>query len=208
MKTDSFILILAILGSSFWGSWHCAAMCGPIASLAARRNSLTLYHLGRLLSYSSLGAIGGFVGSFFLSSEFEVLRIGAGWVFASLLIIMGIQTLRGNKTVLSPQSNWFHSIYASKSPGFILGLISIFLPCGWLYSYALAAVATKSSWSGALLMILFWIAGLPALNTVSLFMKKSIQIAPKRKQFIAGVVLTFAGVYSLISFYLFSNHSH
>lgn len=208
MKTDALFVALAVLGSSFWGSWHCAAMCGPIASIAARRNSLCLYHLGRGLSYVLLGVLGGFVGSFFFSSEFKTVRVVAGLVFASVLISMGVQTFRGRQVLQAPKFPWLHYYFTRQAPGFVLGVLSIFLPCGWLYSYVLAAVATRSAWAGALLMLLFWLAGLPALSAISIFMKSAIQIAPKRKQVMAGIVLTVAGVYSLISFYFMSGHSH
>jgi len=208
MKTETLFVALAILGSSFWGSWHCAAMCGPIASVAARRNSLWLYHLGRGVGYALLGGLGGLLGSFFLSSEFQSIRAIAGLVFGGVLIVMGIQTFRGMREWRTPKLPWIHSYFTAQTPGFLLGILSIFLPCGWLYSYVLAAAATQSPYSGSLLMILFWVAGLPALSAISLFMKKTIQVAPQRKQLMAGVVLTVAGLYSLVSFYFISPHCH
>lgn len=208
MTTDTLFVALAILGSSFWGSWHCAAMCGPIASIAAERHTLWLYHFGRGLSYVLLGALGGFWGSMFLSSEFQVIRTIAGLIFACTLIFMGIQTFKGTRNGRGPSWTWLHSNYTKQTPSFILGALSIFLPCGWLYSYALASVATRSAYAGALLMLLFWVAGLPALSAISLFTKKMIHVAPKRKQIVAGVILTLAGLYSLVSFYFIPAHFH
>ena len=52
------------------GSFHCIGMCGPIAFvLPINRSSKTslfyqifLYHFGRLLSYSMIGLLFGFIG--------------------------------------------------------------------------------------------------------------------------------------------------
>lgn len=208
MNTDTFFIAIAILSSSFIGSWHCAAMCGPIASIISRRESLYLYHSGRGLGYIFLGLAGGYTGSFFLTNEFHSVRIVAGLIFTLLLVVMGVQTFRGVQVFRAPQTPWVHAQFTKPTSGFALGLLSIFLPCGWLYSYVMAAVATRSPWGGSLLMALFWVAGLPALSALPLAMKKTLQVAPKRKQAIAGIVLTLAGLYSLVSFYFISSHSH
>lgn len=201
MNSEALLISLAILGSSFWGSWHCAAMCGPIASLMARRNTLWSYHLGRGVSYIFIGMVGGYLGSFFLKNEFYYIRMVSGILFAGLLLIMGIQMLQGRNLLTSPKLNWLLSFYTKETSGFLLGFLTLFLPCGWLYSYVLAAVATQSAETGALTMMLFWAGGLPALSALAMFMKKSIQLAPQKKQMVAGLILIFAGVYSVASFY-------
>jgi sulfite exporter TauE/SafE len=200
MSTETLMLALAILSSSFFGSWHCAVMCGPIASLMAHRKSLLSYHLGRGMSYIALGALGGLVGSFFLNNSFRSVRIFSAFFFATLLIGMGIQISRGKKSSFT-LSRWIHSLYRPGFPGFTLGLISVFLPCGWLYSYVLAAAATHSALSGAVVMSLFWLGGLPSLSALSLWLRQSIQMVPRQKQITAGLILVFAGLYSLMSFY-------
>lgn len=208
MSAEALLIILAILYSSFLGSWHCAAMCGPIASLAAHKNSLIFYQLGRGISYFLVGALGGLIGSFFLSHDFEYIRIGSGVMFAILLIIFGLQTLRGRKPLGVLNMSWFHIRFFNRSSGFAMGLFSVFLPCAWLYSYLLAAVATKSAYSGAMTLFLFWLGSLPAMSALSLFMKKSIQMANKKKQRVAGALLVVAGIYSLASFYFLDHRNH
>lgn len=44
-----------------------------------------------------------------------------------------------------------------------LGLATGLLPCGWLYAFVLAAVGTGSIWSGAALLLAFWLGTVPAL---------------------------------------------
>jgi sulfite exporter TauE/SafE len=206
MTTSFLVGGLAVLASSFWGSLHCATMCGPVASLMAQRRSSFGYHIGRGLSYILVGAIGGFAGSFFLASDLHNLRVISGIIFAVILILIGTQVFLGKRGVLSPKIKWLHSFYRPQLPGFVLGALSIFLPCGWLYSFILGAAATQSAFHGGILMALFWLGGLPALSSVSLVVNKSIQLAPEKKQRLAGAVLIVAGLYSLGSFYF--QHSH
>lgn len=202
MTTESLVLVFAILGSSFWGSWHCAAMCGPIASLVSNRGSLLYYHLGRAISYMTLGAAGGYIGTLLLKSELQVIRLVSGVLFALIIVVMGIQTFKGRNQVKTPSFLNLHRYFTKMSSGFTMGLLSAFLPCGWLYTYLFAAIATKSPLSGILVMGLFWLGGLPALSTLSMFVKKSVQMAPERKQRLSGTILVVAGLYSVFSFYL------
>ena len=46
------------------------------------------------------------------------------------------------------------------------GLLTAFLPCGWLYLFALKAAGTGSPLQGALFMIAFWLGSVPALVLV------------------------------------------
>ena len=84
--------------------------------------------------------------------------------------------------------------------GFVVGLLTALLPCGWLYTYVVAAIATKSPWAGALTLFLFWLGGLPALSAVPFMIRKAVQEAGLRQQRIAGAVLVAAGIYSIASF--------
>ena len=197
---SSWALPLTILFSSFVGSLHCAGMCGPIATFAANKNQLLSYHLGRGLSYVLLGAFAGSVGSFFLKNDLNSVRTIGGLAFAILLMTYGILTFLGRPVRLPA---WFPigKIISARTPGFALGLLTAFFPCGWLYSYVLAAAATQSPFAGSLVLGLFWLGGIPALSVLPVFMKKTIQRAGPRHQKIAGIVLIVAGVYSVISFY-------
>lgn len=206
MNSQMLFVGFAVISASFLGSWHCAAMCSPVASLMAQKRSLWSYHLGRCISYVFLGAIGGYLGSFFLTNDLYRVRLYSGIVFAAILIFLGIQTFLGKNLKLYSSLKWFHSFYTPQKAGISLGLLSVFLPCGWLYSYILASAATQSPYGGAAFMFLFWLGGLPALSSISLFMGKSIAIAPKKKQLLASAVLVLAGLYSLLSFYFMSSH--
>jgi hypothetical protein len=204
------LLAGAILSSSFFGSWHCGAMCGPMVSLMRARNSLTAYHLGRALSYISLGAAAGAVGSFFLTNEFQVVRVFAASILAVSLAIMGLRLLLPRyRTLLALSPVWAHGVVGtlSKNLGagksaFVLGLLSALLPCGWLYTYVIAAAATKSPIAGAITLALFWLGGLPILLALPSMLKSGIAAAGLQQQRIAGAILVLCSVYSLAVFYL------
>lgn len=205
----AILLAFGILASSFFGSWHCAGMCGPIATLMGQRKNLFAYHLGRFVSYISLGVLAGSVGQFFLNSNFIALRWLSALLFSFVLISMGLRWVapafiarlvpkiesHGILKVLR-QLQKFHL----NQSGFIVGILTALLPCGWLYTYVTAAIATKSIWGGVLVMALFWLGSLPALSVLPSMIRQTIQTTPLKHQKIAGLILVLAGLYSIVSF--------
>ena len=196
---STVILIASIFGASFLGSWHCAGMCGPIASLMATRKGLLPYHLGRLISYSFLGALAGGLGGFFLTTEIIWLRWISAGLFAGFLAMAGLRLLvpRFAKLKLPVLS---HSLFRLRPSAFLVGLTTILLPCGWLYTYVAAAIATKSAWAGALMMAVFWLGSLPALSALPSLIQSVVRKSNPAQKRVAGVVLIFASLYSLGSF--------
>lgn len=208
---SQLLLPLAILTSSFLGSWHCAGMCGPFAALTGSRGQLWQYHLGRLLVYASLGALAGYFGDFVMSSEFRWLRLVGATLLGLTLIALGLQYLfsfdwgkRSHFWAGSLFQNLYRRIRAWKlgRSSFVIGLLAGLLPCMWLYTYVIAASASKSPFAGGLLMVLFWLGGLPALSAVSMMIRPSLLKSNIRKQKIAGGVLLLSGLYALGSHWL------
>lgn len=206
---NTLILALSILSSSFLGSWHCAGMCGPIASLMAQRKGLVWYHLGRLLSYVTLGIFAGSLGQFFLNSDFILLRYISAFLFSFMLIWMGLRWTAprlAQRYLPHIQSHalfqFLHRIqkFHLNQSALIVGLLTALLPCGWLYTYVTAAIATQSPYAGAMIMSLFWLGGMPALSALPSMVRKTIQSAPIPQQRVAGGILILAGLYSVFSF--------
>lgn len=210
MTSSSALLALGIMSSSFFGSWHCAGMCGPIATLMSTRKSLWTYNFGRLVSYTLLGTVAGGLGQIFLTSDFVTVRWVSAITLAFLLTGSGLSLLFPNFFVRKLEIwKWSHKIldvtkkvqaFHIGQSGFVVGLLTAFLPCGWLYTYVFAAIATHSPWAGALTMSLFWLGGLPTLSAIPFMIRKTVQSAGLRQQRIAGVVLIISGLYSLSSF--------
>ncbi len=205
----AWFLAIGILTSSFFGSWHCAAMCGPIATLMGHRKSLLPYHFGRMVSYLSLGLLAGSLGQFFLNSEFVLLRWISAFLFGLILISMGLRWFSPKFFKGLPSFLESHGIvtiirrvqkFHLSQSGFVVGLLTALLPCGWLYTYVTAAIATQSPWSGIFVMFLFWLGGLPALSIVPSMIRQTLQAAPLKHQRIGGLILVAAGLYSIFSF--------
>lgn len=205
--SKTLLILISLLTASFLGSWHCTAMCGPIASLAASKKQLWPYQLGRGLSYFFLGVLFGFTGKFFLKNEIFQIRIISTAVMGLTLIYLGSQNLWPDKF----QEKFKNISFLKKSlftkrilsySGFTIGFLSFLLPCGWLYSFALTASATKSPTAGGIVMILFWLGGLPAMSILPQFVSKTLSQASLQKQKIAGILLVFAGLYSIVAQYI------
>jgi len=208
---NELLLPAAILTSSFLGSWHCAGMCGPFAALTGSRGQLWHYHAGRFIVYVSLGALAGFFGNFVMSSEFRWVRIIGATLLGLTLVALGCQYLfsldwgqRSHSFAGAFFQNLYRRLRAWKfgRSSFVIGLLAGLLPCMWLYTYVIAASASKSPFAGSLLMFLFWLGGLPALSAVSMMIRPSLLKSNIRKQRIAGGVLLLSGIYALGSHWL------
>ena len=199
---SALVLALGILVSSFFGSWHCGLMCGPIATYMASKKSLIPYHAGRLISYVGLGILAGFAGRFFLGSDFLYVRYASAILLSAVLIFSGLNLFR-TQVRPNPFSKLLHrlQVFHMSRSSFVVGLLTAFLPCGWLYTYVTAAVASQSPYAGALTMFLFWVGGLPALSAVPMMIRQAVKTADFRQKKIAGAVLIAAGIYSIVSFF-------
>lgn len=194
---------LAVLGASLSGSLHCVGMCGGLVSsvVATRRSGLWLYHAGRLLSYSLLGALAGGFGQALLSSEARgAVSILATALMAATLIALGLRLWRSGGTVhftlLPAALGRFLFGFAGRSP-FLIGLFTGFLPCGWLHSFLLGAAGTQSAPIGALLMGLFWLGTLPALSATSWVAGTTVHRLLRRAPRLAAALLIGAGLLTL-----------
>jgi sulfite exporter TauE/SafE len=198
-----------ILIASLIGSAHCVGMCGGLViNFAKDPKRLSLYHFGRLISYSTIGALAGYFGG-------EIFRIGllrnVSWLssilLALILISAGIRGLRGRSlhlslpswisSTLSRSLVWALKTESSSLKSLLLGLLSALLPCGWLYTFVLAASATQSATFGALSLGLFWLGTVPALSATPLILNQAVarfrQVRPK----LTSIVLISLGLFTL-----------
>lgn len=172
-----------ILG--FLGSFHCAGMCGPIAMALPGSNyknykfilGRLVYNSGRVITYASMGALFGFLGSrIALSGLQQELSIILGFV---ILISLGIYiTGRKNKKagkilmrytslVKKPLSYLFKK--KSFTSLFMVGILNGLLPCGFVYIAIAGSLSTGSVSSGMLFMTLFGLGTFPVMLSASLF---------------------------------------
>jgi uncharacterized protein len=177
-------------GLGLVSSLHCAQMCGPIvlAYSVPLRSTLRFglwahcsYNLGRILTYSLLGAVAGAAGSGmgFLGHLAGIERgativagvamiitgfVMAGWIPRQILDRVGTKV----PSILTRQAaGMLKSAHAGSK--FFLGLLLGFLPCGMVYAALLKAVETSSPASGALTMASFGLGTSGALLAIGLF---------------------------------------
>jgi sulfite exporter TauE/SafE len=171
------------LSVGFFGSFHCAGMCGPLAMALPTGNGSILnllggriaYNLGRVVTYSILGTIAGFLG--------KTLSI-RGWqsdisILSGILII--VMVLLTNQKILTKINHRFagFSFQLKKVFGkllkhhsiaslFSFGLVNGILPCGFVYLAMAGAATTKSPMEGATYMFLFGLGTVPMMLTLAL----------------------------------------
>lgn len=170
-----------IIGLS--GSLHCVGMCGGlvIASCNGGKDVLK-YQVGRLLGYSIMGSITWMVGHTISGViPFQWGTLFAGIFMGLLFIYWGVQSYKGQKAEL-PLPSFLHNSYrflfrryASKAQSlrsFIIGLISIMLPCGLIYGLIIASLALGSYEHVMASLLFFWLGTLPAMIGAPHIVKK------------------------------------
>lgn len=184
-------------------------MCGPIACFVSNQGHAKLYHLGRLITYVLLGSLAGAFGDLMLNqisrSFYLVVIFGVtGLIIFSGIVRLNIVSIKNAKVnYLKNKTNLLFirlfKKWANRS-SLILGLLTGFLPCSWLYMFVLSAITTHSAFSGAVVLFIFWSGGLPALIAVTSGMTKLVKKSPIYHQKVAGIVLIFAALFSAFSF--------
>ncbi len=153
-------------------SIHCISMCGGIMmsiSLAKDKSykNPIMYNLGRIVSYTIIGAFVGLIGSTIAINDkvqFIVL------LFASLfMFVMGLSYLDVISYKFSFKFKKININISKKSP-FVIGFLNGFMPCGALQTMELYAVATGSVILGALSMLVFALGTVPLMLTVGLLL--------------------------------------
>ncbi|MBL8862937.1 MAG: sulfite exporter TauE/SafE family protein [Planctomycetes bacterium] len=168
---------------------HCLGMCGPLvcaASVPAGRasgeraavRSAALYHAGRLTSYAAiglgLGAVGGFLPAAANAALWQALlsllaAIALLWVALSMLGLVRTASLSCAGGLARRVAGWFGGVRGARGPGarFGLGAANGLLPCGPVYTVAVAALAAGGAWGGALAMLAFGAGTVPLLFAVA-----------------------------------------
>ncbi len=179
------------------GFLHCAGMCGPFVmaySLSAGYDKTKptgpffkhvwtghgLYNLGRIATFTVLGALFGILGSFVDSAaHLRGLQAAAGLFGGGLMIWWAVDEFRTRHAGaflerfsilrLPLTRQWFGSLsrrrrpFASVLSGSILGLH----PCGLLFAMLFAAAASGSALQGGLVLFSFGVGTLPSLLAVA-----------------------------------------
>ena len=208
-------LVATVFLASLMGSLHCAGMCGVFVAMSAdspdqppRLTMQAAYHLGRLVTYVTLGTAAGWLGSrldlggaVFGIQRVALLVAGVGMILfglSSLMTAFGVPVggrfladrLRAPYIKLlgltRGRAPWVRSL--------AMGLLSTLLPCGWLYAFVVAAGGTGSALWGGATMILFWSGTLPILGALGLGLHWLSAPMRRRAPALVSVALVLVGV--------------
>jgi sulfite exporter TauE/SafE len=210
-------LAMAVLIASLLGSLHCAGMCGPFALWATAGGSspgaVAAYHLGRLTTFLSAGlaagvlgtavSIGGQVAGF---QSLAAQLAGGCLIFAGVLRLLSLIPLFRAKPALITRPSRMAALLQGAKPlianrgpaarAYFGGLVTTWLPCGWLYLFVLVAAGTGSVVLALTVMTAFWIGTLPALTAVALGARSLIPRFRSVLPIAAGLLLILTGLYT------------
>ena len=180
---------------------HCGPMCGPFVLAQVSRNWARLklddmcprqrvrqglllpYHLGRLITYSGLGALAAASGA-------VVGHVPGLGVVPSVLLLLGALMLIGqamNRLLPAHAARWLGAVHLPMGWGvnlsrlasridrdsplgaLLFGVVLGFLPCGLLYAALAVAASSAGALDGALAMLAFGLGTVPALMALGVF---------------------------------------
>jgi hypothetical protein len=171
-------------------SLHCTQMCGPIVlaySLPLRTGSggavlgHLAYNLGRIATYSILGAIAGAAGGGMSSigrlagiEKTAAIVSGIAMILAALFMAFQwpkrtlVKIGGGTPRWLSKASS---GLLKSDAPAskLALGLLLGLLPCGLIYAALMKSIDAGTAWGGAVSMLAFGLGTSGALLGIGLF---------------------------------------
>ncbi len=180
--------LVALVTIAFFGSiGHCSGMCGGfvIAYTSSKIDpkwqklyqafTHFLYNIGRVTSYTIMGAVFGFIGS--------VISVGMatkGWLFlfiGFIMVLMGFSLMGKIKFMTYLETSiaqtgifkqTFQYLFTKQSliSFYLLGVLNGFIPCGFVYFFLAGAIATTSPIDGAIFMFIFGITTIPILFSI------------------------------------------
>jgi sulfite exporter TauE/SafE len=178
---SSLVVSAALMGLA--GGPHCLAMCGAAcagitsAAAGAGPGAMWGFQIGRLLGYSSLGALAAasMQGLGWLTLQSAAFR--PLWSFFHvLLMLLGLWLVwraepptwlgawtQGIWRCIKPLGQR-QAAHASFAAPFVLGLVWALLPCGLLYSAVMLASLSDGVLQGAQVMAAFALGGAGALS--------------------------------------------
>jgi sulfite exporter TauE/SafE len=178
------MFMLGILGTG-----HCIGMCGPLViafpARSGRFGSHLYYHLGRILTYVTIGSVMGGIGAGLAEiagasgGNYPVwvarIQMGVSFAAAIFLLVFGLSRLG-----IISEPGWMAMASPDKMPGYrkllksavlkkrqtemlFLGMMMGFLPCGLSFAAFTRALASGGPINGAAMVFAFALGTVPGL---------------------------------------------
>lgn len=193
------------------GFGHCVLMCHPfvlyISSkyIGAKKGYGLLYphlyyNLGRIFTYTFLGAVAGFFGSVVqYAGTFVNFQKAASVIGGTILICYAVFSffhIRFSSSFIAKFSNLFGKL--SLSNPFFTGILLGFLPCGLSMGAIIGAASTGNIVGGALSLAAFGLGTSIALLLVAVFGSMAMKYSSKLKS-VGAILLFIMGLYFIYS---------
>lgn len=223
--TSTYLIPWVTLLIALGGSLHCVGMCGGLVmAFAPTTKSSINYQLGRLIGYVSIGVLASFIGDI-ISKYFQsdIITLLMSIFMGFLLIMWGIKLINQKKLKMRLPSfvgNFATSLYKIKLirelqnkniKALLLGFLSIFLPCGFLYGLVLVVAVYNNPLLAGISMLTFWLGTLPALTFAPKIFQKLLNPIRNKAPFLSSSFLIIIGI-TTISFRLYqfltTGHCH
>jgi sulfite exporter TauE/SafE len=170
-----------------------------------------MYHLGRLASYLTLGAVAGLLGAGVSQAGALVgVSHAAAIVAGALMVAWALATIAAQRGIAigaarAPEA-WQRALgrvlqavreqpIATRAA--LTGLFTTLLPCGWLYVFVATAGGTGSVPSALATMAVFWLGSVPALLAVGLGAQRLLAPFRRRLPAVSAVVVLAMGLLSM-----------
>jgi uncharacterized protein len=213
--------LTTVLLVSLFGSVHCAGMCGPLVAfavgatekqpIASRVRLHVAYHGGRLVTYGMIGAVCGVLGaaldlggSLIGLNRLAAVLAGAMMVGVGLLTIAKYSGMKMPRFALPASSQKGIALGQKAAMGFrpskralVIGLLTGFLPCGWLYAFAIVAAGTGNILMGAAVMVAFWLGTVPILASLGIGVQALTGTLGRRLPMATALVIVGLGLYTI-----------
>jgi sulfite exporter TauE/SafE len=164
-----------------------------------------LFNLGRIVSYSLLGAGLGLAGEKFRISPLitSIMVLGvSGVMFVAALQMLGVQWFNRFRIAL-PKSFFGLAMEGKRSGGrfspFVIGFLTFLLPCGFTLAAEGIAVLSASALRGSLIMFFFALGTAVPLLAIGLFSAKLVSNPKLSAGFLkaAGIIIIFFVLYNI-----------
>lgn len=200
----------ASLVAGLAGSLHCVGMCGGLVTASCDGGKdVFKYQVGRLIGYLFMGTVAYLMGYTIKGLvSFPYAPVISGLFMGLLFIFWGLRSLNGKRAELPlPKflGKFYQTLYrrfvtrAGSFRSFVVGLLSILLPCGLIYGLIISALALGDFADIATSLFFFWLGTLPAMIGAPHLIKKILH--PIRSKlprayamvFIVMGIITIAG---------------
>jgi sulfite exporter TauE/SafE len=202
-------LLLTVLATSVAGSLHCLAMCGPLVGLVGEHSlRLSLVHaLGRLATYTTLGAIAGLVGSAVnIAGRLGSFQHAATILAGAVIVAWGVRSIAIARAWWAPRRAEGAAFarglvrLRGRKPAvraWIAGALTGLVPCGWLWAFVVSAAGTGSMLVGAAVMATFWLGTVPAMTGLLTLAGPIVERLRRRMPVVTAVTLITLGLGTL-----------